>query len=70
VGRAESCPVVAVEVLAEHQVVPPGIRSTPPKQARLPSCATVKIDTSRSRRSATIMRSGSCLPDPVGYSTV
>ena len=42
--------------------------SVPPKQGRRPSGPLVKIDISRSDRSAATLSRVSCWPDPVGYS--
>ena len=46
------------------------ISSVPPKHGRRPSASAVKIEMSRSDRSAATLSSVSFRPDPVGYSTV
>jgi hypothetical protein len=46
------------------------ISSVPPKHARRPWGSSVKIEMSRSDRSAAIWSRDRRLPDPVGYSTV
>src|ERR1019366_2099598 len=74
VRGAEPGAVVTVGVLAEDEIVPPGPVVLQPlglaEAGAPPSGSRVKMEVSRSCRSAAALSRVSCMPDPVGYSIV